>query len=60
MGMKIVIVPFSVTQHDSGEESTKSENLSNLKLCSLYTNALYMNNLGDGKTYFFYYMPKST
>lgn len=57
MGMKIVIVPFSVTQHDSGEESTKSENLSILKLCSLYTNALYMNNLGD---FFFYYMPKST
>lgn len=59
MGMKTVIVPFDVTQLVSGEERTKSEGLSNLNICSFYTNTLHMNDLGGEKT-IFYYMPNST
>lgn len=58
--MKIVKVPFSATQHDSGEEeSIKPESLSTLKLCSLQTNTLCMIKLDGGKTELWYYMPES-
>lgn len=59
MSMKIAIAPFGVTQLVSGEEHTKSEGLSNLNICSFYTNDLHMNDLGGGKP-FFYCMNKST
>jgi len=47
MGMKAVVVAFSVTQRDNGEESTKSEIRSS---ALLPTSTLCMNNLSGGKT----------
>lgn len=58
-GHEVSYSSLRVTELVSGKEHTKSEGLSNLKLCSFSTNALHMNDLGGGKQ-FLYCVPKST